>query len=211
MDECISIDRYSKYSDKVWLLQSEDSFALTVPKLDLAVQNRCHPLVEWIMGDGALMLEFSKPVSQLVVQDLMKLGSDLAVSGKSIEIPVVFDGPDLAEVARFFESTVEEYLKAFCAIEYTVGFMGFTPGFGYLTGGKLSSIPRRDTPRQRMVAGAVAVAAGYACIYPVASPGGWNWLGHTDKVIYDAQKAYTDQPEESFLFRPGDKVKFLAC
>ncbi len=94
--------------------------------------------------------------------------------------------------------------------QYTVAFMGFSPGFPYLDcrSRRLASelplleLPRLDTPRTEVPAGSVAVAAGYCGIYPRRSPGGWNLLGRTDVVLFDAER---DPPA---LLEPGTRVRF---
>jgi KipI family sensor histidine kinase inhibitor len=61
---------------------------------------------------------------------------------------------------------------------YTVGAVGFVPGFPYLLGlPKGLAIPRRSSPRPRVPAGSVAIAGGMAGIYPRVTPGGWWLLG----------------------------------
>ncbi len=94
-------------------------------------------------------------------------------------ISVRFAGPDLAEVARGVACTEEELIARFLAPLYEVAFVGFLPGFGYLRGidPSLATIGRRAAPRARVEAGSVAIAAGYAGIYPGACAGGWNLLG----------------------------------
>jgi KipI family sensor histidine kinase inhibitor len=83
-------------------------------------------------------------------------------------------------------------------------FVGFAPGFAYLTGLHPSlHLPRRATPRTRVPAGAVAIAAGYSAVYPSASPGGWHLIGHTDATMWDAGR---DPPA---AIGPGASVHFV--
>jgi allophanate hydrolase subunit 1 len=51
-------------------------------------------------------------------------------------------------------------------------------------------------------AGSLAVAAGYCGVYPTSSPGGWNLLGRTDVVMFDAAR------EPPALLEPGMRVRF---
>jgi KipI family sensor histidine kinase inhibitor len=96
-----------------------------------------------------------------------------------LTIPVRFSGPDLAEVARQAARPEAEVIARFLAPVYDVAFLGFMPGFAYLRGVDpvLAAIPRRRSPRARVEPGSVAIAAGYAGIYPAPCPGGWNVLG----------------------------------
>jgi allophanate hydrolase subunit 1 len=66
----------------------------------------------------------------------------------------------------------------------------------------LLELPRLETPRTEVPAGSVAVAAGYCGIYPRGSPGGWNLLGRTEAVLFDAAR------EPPALLEPGTRVRF---
>ena len=107
----------------------------------------------------------------------------------TVELPVRFDGPDLAEVAELTGRTVPALVEALSAVELTVAFGGFAPGFGYLTGlPEELHVPRRATPRTRVPAGSVGLAGPYAGAYPRASPGGWQLVGRTDAVLFDVHR-----------------------
>jgi KipI family sensor histidine kinase inhibitor len=121
----------------------------------------------------------------------------------TVELPVRFDGPDLAEVAELTGRTVPALVEALSAVELTVAFGGFAPGFGYLTGlPEELHVPRRATPRTRVPAGSVGLAGPYAGAYPRASPGGWQLVGRTDAVLFDVDR----QPPA--LLVVGTRVRF---
>lgn len=123
-----------------------------------------------------------------------------------VEIVVVYDGPDLAAVAAATSSTVDEVIALHSGATYHVDFCGFAPGFGYLSGlPPALHLPRRATPRTRVPAGAVAIAASYSAVYPTRSPGGWHLLGTTDAELFDPQR---DPPA---LLSPGTTVRFSAA
>jgi allophanate hydrolase subunit 1 len=52
-------------------------------------------------------------------------------------------------------------------------------------------------------AGAVALAGGYAGIYPTASPGGWRLVGHTTETLFDVRR------EPPALLVPGTRVSLV--
>jgi len=106
-----------------------------------------------------------------------------AVTEDSLEIPVTFDGPDLGSVAALVGLDPDAVVAAMTTTVLRVAFGGFAPGFAYLTGLPWS-VPRLDSPRPRVPAGSVALAAEYAGIYPTASPGGWQLVGRTDTVRF---------------------------
>jgi KipI family sensor histidine kinase inhibitor len=118
-------------------------------------------------------------------------------------IDVEYDGVDLADVARVVQIGTEEVIERHLAVEYTVAFCGFSPGFGYLRGlDPVLHVDRRATPRTRVPAGSVAIAAGYSAVYPSASPGGWHLLGTTRTTLWDER---LDPPA---LMVPGRRVRF---
>ncbi len=98
----------------------------------------------------------------------------------------------------------QEVVERHTAPTYRCAFCGFAPGFAYLTGlDPALHLPRRPTPRTRVPAGSVAIAAEYAAVYPSASPGGWHLIGHTDATMWDATR------DEPALVRPGTLVRFV--
>ena len=119
------------------------------------------------------------------------------------EIPVVYDGPDLAEVAGLTGLTEAEVIARHSAGEYLVGWLGFSPGFAYLTGlDPALHVARMTTPRTAVPAGSVAIAGPFAAVYPSSSPGGWRLLGRTSARMWDPARA------EPATLRPGMRVRF---
>lgn len=121
-----------------------------------------------------------------------------------LTITVTYDGPDLHDVAAMCAVSPEEVVRRHLRAHYTVAFIGFAPGFAYLIGGDPQLRPgRREQPRERVPAGAVAIAGEYAAVYPRASPGGWQLIGRTDAVMFDPER---DPPA---LASPGAGVRFV--
>lgn len=122
----------------------------------------------------------------------------------TVEIPVHYDGEDLAEVAALVGLTPEEVVRRHTGSLYTVAFTGFAPGFAYLSGGDASlQVPRRASPRTRIPAGAVALAGPFSGVYPQASPGGWQLIGRTATRMWDLSR-----PRPALL-QPGQRVRFV--
>jgi KipI family sensor histidine kinase inhibitor len=121
-----------------------------------------------------------------------------------VEIPVRYDGPDLADVAARWGVPEEEVARIHGDTEFRVAFCGFAPGFGYLTGlPPRYDVPRRDTPRTAVPAGSVALAGPYTGVYPRSSPGGWQLIGTTDAVLWDHARV------PAALLSPGTRVRFV--
>lgn len=125
--------------------------------------------------------------------------------GHAVEIPVVYDGPDLDEVAELWGTTAEGVVARHTGTDFRVAFCGFSPGFGYLTGLPAElAVPRRPSPRPAVPAGSVGLAGEYSGVYPSQSPGGWRLIGRTGVVLFD--------PDASppALLAPGTAVRFTA-
>jgi allophanate hydrolase subunit 1 len=125
--------------------------------------------------------------------------------GEAVELPVRFDGPDLAEVAALWGVAENEVATTVTGTAFRVAFGGFAPGFGYLTGlPEALHVPRRATPRTAVPAGSVALAGPYAGVYPRSSPGGWQLIGTTDARLWDPDR------DPAALLSPGADVRFTA-
>lgn len=132
------------------------------------------------------------------------LSAKMVPSEHLVEIPVRYDGDDLAEVAGLTGLSVEEVVARHVASEFTVAFCGFAPGFGYLVGGDSKlHVPRRSSPRTRIPPGSVALAGIFSGVYPKASPGGWQIIGTTPLDMWDSER------EPGALLQPGYRVRFF--
>ena len=127
--------------------------------------------------------------------------------GATHVLPVVFDGTDLADVAGRLGMDADDVVGLLVGAELEVALLGFAPGFPYLVGlpEPLASLPRRSTPRPGVPAGSVAVAGGFAGIYPRSSPGGWHLLGRTPVRLFDP----TTPPYSALAV--GDRVRFAVA
>lgn len=121
------------------------------------------------------------------------------------DIDVVYDGEDLADVAEETGLSRDDVIALHTATTYRVGFCGFAPGFAYLTGvDERLAVPRLPSPRSRVPAGSVAIAAGYTAVYPRESPGGWRLIGCSQTVMFDPLRS------PAALLSPGSTVRFRA-
>ena len=125
-----------------------------------------------------------------------------------ITVPVCYGGawgPDLGAVAAGNGLTEDEVVRRHLGPTYEVAFIGFTPGFPFLTGlDERLATARLAVPRRRVPRGSVGIAGEQTGIYPVASPGGWRIIGRTGLSLFDPASA------EPVLMRPGDRVRFVA-
>ncbi|SDO54768.1 sensor histidine kinase inhibitor, KipI family [Nakamurella panacisegetis] len=128
----------------------------------------------------------------------------VAPPGATIVIPVRYDGEDLTSVAAACGLTPAEVITLHTESEFTVAFCGFAPGFAYLAGvPDILRVARRPTPRTRVPAGSVALADEFSAVYPQASPGGWQLIGHTELTVFDVDG------EIPAPLTPGTRVRFV--
>lgn len=121
----------------------------------------------------------------------------------AVDLDVVYDGEDLAETARLLGLSLEALVARHRDARWRVAFTGFAPGFGYLESADWPfDVPRLDTPRTRVPAGAVGLAAGFTGAYPRATPGGWRLIARTSAALFDP---FADPPA---LLAPGRRVRF---
>ena len=127
---------------------------------------------------------------------------------RTLVVPVRFGGevgPDLAWCAAHAGLSEGAFVEALCAAPLEVAFLGFTPGFAFLTGLPPGlRMPRLDAPRERVPAGSVALGGPWAGVYPSATPGGWRIVGRTDLRLFDLSRP------EPVPWRAGDRVRFGA-
>jgi KipI family sensor histidine kinase inhibitor len=176
-------------------------------RLHAAVRDLARPEIVDVVPGAETVLVTASPGT-----DLGRLGALLgeltlpetsATGGEPLRVPVVYDGADVDEVASLTGMRREEVIERHRGGEYVVAYLGFSPGFAYLTGLDESlHVSRRDSPRTAVPAGSVAIAGPYGAIYPSSSPGGWRLLGHTSVRLWDPDR---DPPS---LLQPGTRVRF---
>ncbi|WP_341501436.1 5-oxoprolinase subunit PxpB [Gallaecimonas sp. GXIMD4217] len=168
-------------------------------------------IVEAVPGMGNLTLVLAKPhlnphaLGRKLARIWAQRPSRLP-PGKQVQLDITFggiEGPDLPFVARHCGLSEQEVVALHCRQPFEVAFLGFMPGFAYLSGGQLQ-VPRRAEPRLQVPAGSLALAGDQTGIYPRRSPGGWQLIGRTAASLFD--------PEQSppALLQPGDRVQLVA-
>lgn len=196
---------YHRFSERV----DRDVNARIHASVRALVAQGVRGILDAIPGYNTLLVEFDRAVTSAarvrkLVERHFEAGSESAAGARAVTVPVVYDGPDLEDVAARAGLTPDEVVRVHAASEYHVYAVGFTPGFPFL--GDVApeiSTPRLHEPRARVPAGSVGIADGQTGIYPLASPGGWRLIGRTTETVYDPHR---DRP---FLLEPGDRVRFV--
>lgn len=199
--------RFLPCGDVGLLVEVDDLRAVLA--LDRAVRGARWPEVVDVVPAARTVLLHVAPGTDLTALERVIRAVELTDVGRAdgpvVEVDVVYDGPDLGEVAELTGLTVAQVVTAHTGRPWRVAFGGFAPGFAYLVDGDPRlEVPRRAEPRTRVPAGAVGLAGAFSGIYPRVSPGGWQLLGRTAVVLWDVDR---DPPA---LLRPGASVQFRA-
>lgn len=207
--------RFYMLGERALVIESRPpvSFLLQQRIWGLAQQLSHEPAVaEVIPGMNNLTLHLhaipsSKEEAIAQLKEWWKAAASFTPDSRSIDIPVIYgksSGPDLLSLAETVGLTPKQVVEAHCAERYTVFFIGFQPGFPYLSGlSPRLACPRHQTPRLSVPAGSVGIAGNQTGIYPLTSPGGWQIIGQTSSQLFDEKR------EAPFLLRPGDTVRFI--
>jgi len=168
-------------------------------------------VIDVVPAARTVLVKLDGPRYQGVVRQRLRQMSVVAEAvapmdrSADVVIDVVYDGPDLADVADQTGLTAVQVIEAHTATLWRVGFSGFAPGFAYLVDGHPRlRVPRRSEPRTTVPAGSVGLAGEFSAVYPRRSPGGWQLIGRTDAVLWDL-----DRPHPALLAR-GMWVRFRA-
>ncbi|MEV0664086.1 5-oxoprolinase subunit PxpB [Actinomadura luteofluorescens] len=195
-----------RVGDTALLVETGD--LATAHQMNAALRNDPLPgVVDVVPGERTVLVvaDRSADLSRLAaLLPRLRLADGVVSDAEPLEIPVVYDGEDLDEVASLTGLTRAEVVGRHSAGSYTVAYLGFSPGFGYLSGlDPALHVARRESPRKAVPAGSVAVAGPYAAVYPSRSPGGWRLLGRSRLPLWDVSR---DPPS---LLRPGTRVRFV--
>lgn len=185
-----------------------------VRELFLALSRNPIPgIIETVPAYRTLMIVFdplrlSRVELEHRIREIYEKGDPSTIpEPRKVEVPVVYGGeygPDLEWVAHYHAITPEEVIRLHSGTIYRVYMIGFLPGFPYMGESPDALItPRRETPRVKVPRGSVAIAQKQTGIYPVSSPGGWQILGRTPLILFDARQ----RPPTPLQM--GDHVKFV--
>ena len=129
------------------------------------------------------------------------------LQGSKIKIPVCSDEKFSLDIKRLEEKlqiSRDRIFEKFFNKEFFCYMTGFIAGMPFL--GDLEKdlqAKRLETPRVKVPMGSVGVTEQFANIYTFESPGGWNIIGNTPRVIFDGSKENSPN-----LINPGDVVTF---
>lgn len=197
------------YGDRALLLELGDTPTVVawtdaVAHADIPGVADLVPAAETLLVVAAEHADVDAVRQRLAGLDVDESGAARGEDREALEIPVTYDGPDLADVADLTGLSEREVVEAHTGSTWRVAFGGFAPGFGYLVGGDPRlEVPRRESSRTKVPAGAVGLAGTFSGVYPRESPGGWQLIGTTKAPMWDLER---DPPA---LLVPGAVVRFV--
>ena len=128
-------------------------------------------------------------------------------STRLVEVPVCYGGehgPDLETVADACGLSPRALVDLHAGAEVEVQMIGFAPGHPYIgTFDARLAPPRRAQPRTAVPVGSVGLANRQSVIYPFTLPGGWNLIGRTPLMLFDAAR------DPACLLEAGDRIRFM--
>ena len=118
--------------------------------------------------------------------------------------------PDFIARINGLEDTAQ-FVRVHSGTEYWTAAIGFWPGANFLMAldprCKLVT-PKYNPPRTFTPEGALGMGGASTCIYPVATPGGYQIFGRTPVPTWDTTGRFPEFEGNICLFRPTDRVKF---
>jgi len=144
---------------------------------------------------------------QFAIKKILSSKKSQSKHERVYRIRVCYDpeiAPDLLSSAKKCKLTVREFINRHKNSKTFVDILGFMPGFAYCSGLDPSlRLPRLETPRTAVPPGSIAIAELQTGLYPQSTPGGWNVIGRTPDILFDALR---DPPN---LLSAGARVEFI--
>jgi KipI family sensor histidine kinase inhibitor len=200
--------RILPYGDRA-LLAEVDSLEQAMALAVALEQRRAHTpgVLELVPGARTVLVRIDPHALSLTAAERWissaEPSAERPAAVERVTLPVRYDGDDLADTAELLGMSAAELIARHTAARWRAAFVGFAPGFAYLTSDEFRfEVPRRATSRPRVAAGSVGLAGEFSGIYPRESPGGWQLIGHTDAILWDVHRT------PPALLRPGTDVVF---
>lgn len=190
-----------------WLQEVTPSFSSVLISYDLHHADY-YRAKQFITQQCNFLLSSQIPENTHKKNQLSNKSKSKNTASKTHIIDVCYNHPDaldIEHIAKHANLTTDELINLHSNLTLSVDAIGFAPGFAYLTGlPPALQLPRRNTPRLKVPAGAVAIAQQQTAIYPEESPGGWHIIGLSPATLFDAHTSPYS------LFKVGDSVTFNA-
>jgi KipI family sensor histidine kinase inhibitor len=150
-----------------------------------------------VLPQAALVARIDEQMKRLTARDVV---------GHVWHLPVCYDprfAIDLDDVARRTSLTPQQVVERHSGPTYHVYMLGFLPGQAYMGDVPAElALDRLETPRTKIPAGSLAIAATMSCVFPLETPCGWHIIGRCPIPLWDHARG-------TALLAPADKVTFV--
>jgi KipI family sensor histidine kinase inhibitor len=142
-------------------------------------------------------------VRALVLRLAAELDTDVAPRpGATFVVPVLYDGPDLSDVAADLGLAEVDVVDRHLADSYTVRCFSHAAAPMMDGPGGLAEVARLRSPRVRVERGSVMLAGRQSMILSQTQPSGWRVIGSTPVRLVVPERA------DPVVHRPGDVLRF---
>ena len=193
-----------------WRIEPSDTLLEHIIKFKSLVE-KDFKVERCVTGYKSLLIEITNKIKSLNyweehLKKLQKKIKNIIIKGNHWKIPVCYDfkyAPDLLNLSKEINLDTSAVIKLHLSARYRINFLGFLPGFLYLSG--LDSrlhLQRKKKPLLKVPKGAVAIGGMQTGIYPNISPGGWHLIGNTPVNLFNPKK------NPPCFAKPGDWISF---
>ena len=193
-----------------WSIEPSDLLLEHIIKFKRLIEKDSE-IQQCVVGYKSILIELKNIIQSLLyweehLKKLQKNVKDIIIKGNHWKIPVCYDlkyAPDLLKLSKEKNLDTSKVIKLHSDARYRVNFLGFLPGFLYLSG--LDSrlyLKRKKKPLLNVPKGSVAIGGMQTGIYPNISPGGWHLIGNTPVNLFNPKK------NPPCFAKPGDWISF---
>jgi len=195
-----------------WENSIENDIVFDVLSFKNAINNNIKQLLEVSSAYSSLLVTYEFTIDNIygeikaLKQVYLNRNNINLEKQKTWRIPVCYSeffAKDLNNISATLSLTKDQIIKLHYENKYLVCFLGFLPGFLYLSNlNKKLYFPRKLDPDLNVAKGSVGIGGSQTGVYPSDSPGGWNIIGNSPVNFIN-----TSIDEISFA-KPGDLIKF---
>ena len=197
------------------LIENDVLYDVLSFKKSISLSNKA--LVEVLNAYNSLLVTYIDTIDNIYneIKSLkmlyLDMNYDIYESKITWKIPVCYDdyfATDLENISNNINIEKDEIIKLHYKNIYKVCFLGFLPGFLYLSNlNKRLYFPRKVQPDLNILKGSVGIGGNQTGVYPSNSPGGWNIIGNSPIDFINKDKLHKisfASPGDSLIFFPID-------
>ena len=197
------------------LIENDVLYDVLSFKKSISLSNKA--LVEVLNAYNSLLVTYTNTIDNIYneIKSLkmlyLDINYDIYESKITWKIPVCYDdyfATDLENISNNKNIEKNEIIELHYKNTYKVCFLGFLPGFLYLSNlNKRLYFPRKVQPDLNILKGSVGIGGNQTGVYPSNSPGGWNIIGNSPIDFINKDKLHKisfASAGDSLIFFPID-------